>query len=532
MYHKFVNLCAKMLYLQATLPHKFMKRIFSAFIFLHFCVILLADSVKSDLRRLDAALEDVEQFQATKQMRINSYESLMGSELLRKSDRLEILNMLYEEYFTYNFDKALSSVDEMYSLVDASDKVARTDVLLLKANLLSTAGFYHDAYEILSVMDENELDERQLLVFYDVMQKYWKDYLDNSGLNLDWDEIRVRISGYRSLYLKLTPHESPEHQRMLSFVHEDEGRNAEAEALLLPLVAKLNPNDHQYAIDTYRLAVLCEKTGRSDESVHWYVESALCDIREFVKDNASLYSLAKVLINYGEVARAFKYTQFALDDALFYNAGLRPLQIAKTLPIIQNEYENQRNRQSRRAVLMISIISLLAAVLIVSLVVILRIMARRQEAERQLDSVAGDLEAAVAKLSEANAAKEEYLGLFLSMCSDYLDKLRKHVSMKEMDEELKIFYKTFDNAFLHLYPNFVSDFNALLREDEQVELKKDELLNTELRIFALIRLGISQSSHIASLLRYSVNTIYNYRAQVKKAAKGDPDAFEEQVKAL
>ena len=136
------------------------------------------------------------------------------------------------------------------------------------------------------------------------------------------------------------------------------------------------------------------------------------------------------------------------------------------------------------------------------------------------------------ELSEANAAKEEYLGLFLSMCSGYLDKLKKTISREQYDAELKTFYKTFDTSFLQLYPTFVEDFNALLKEDCRISVKEGELLTTELRIFALIKLGITQSSHIASLLRYSVNTIYNYRAQIKNAALSDRENFEELVRNI
>lgn len=136
------------------------------------------------------------------------------------------------------------------------------------------------------------------------------------------------------------------------------------------------------------------------------------------------------------------------------------------------------------------------------------------------------------ELSEANAAKEEYLGLFLSMCSGYLDKLKKTISREQYDAELKNFYKTFDTSFLQLYPTFVEEFNTLLKEESRINVKEGELLTTELRIFALIKLGITQSSHIASLLRYSVNTIYNYRAQIKNAAISDRDNFEDQVRKI
>ena len=142
--------------------------------------------------------------------------------------------------------------------------------------------------------------------------------------------------------------------------------------------------------------------------------------------------------------------------------------------------------------------------------------------------------------------------MFVSLSSDYIEKTKKYQSSvrkmivngqydeilaeisskKLLDEELSLFYKLFDQAFLKLYPNFVEQFNALLRPEERIQPKKDELLTTELRIFALIRLGITQSSQIASLLRYSVNTIYNYRAQIKRGAIGEKEEFEDKVRLL
>ena len=156
----------------------------------------------------------------------------------------------------------------------------------------------------------------------------------------------------------------------------------------------------------------------------------------------------------------------------------------------------------------------------------------QRKIQKQMEEMNTRLHDAMADLSQANAAKEEYIGLFLTMCSKYIDKLKKYLTLSQIDDELKSFYNTFDNAFLQLYPDFVEKFNALLLPEARIELKKDELLNTELRIFAVIKLGITQSSHIATLLRYSVNTIYNYRAQIKNAAIDGKEGFEERVKAI
>jgi hypothetical protein len=216
------------------------------------------------------------------------------------------------------------------------------------------------------------------------------------------------------------------------------------------------------------------------------------------------------------------------------------------MPWIMTEYisgkEAQNMERNRYLMLttIISILLLLICVYTVSLYVkgrkVARVIERKNgqlaEYTQSIIEVEDSLRKTNLDLVEANAAKEEYLGLFLSMCSGYLDKLKKNISRDLYEAELKNFYKTFDTSFLQLYPTFVEEFNALLKEEGRIVLKDGELLNTELRIFALIKLGITQSSHIASLLRYSVNTIYNYRAHVKNAVLEDRENFEETVKKI
>ena len=154
-----------------------------------------------------------------------------------------------------------------------------------------------------------------------------------------------------------------------------------------------------------------------------------------------------------------------------------------------------------------------------------------------------------AELSESSRIKEEYIAHYIDRCSLYIEKMdnyRKHLqkiaakggakelygelrSTETIDAELKEFYAHFDDSFLKLFPTFVEDFNALLRPEARVHLKPGEKLNTELRIFALVRLGIASSTKIASFLRYSVTTIYNYRVKLRNGAEGDRDKFDEAV---
>jgi hypothetical protein len=222
------------------------------------------------------------------------------------------------------------------------------------------------------------------------------------------------------------------------------------------------------------------------------------------------------------------------------------VQIASTLPWILKTYTDSKDIQNKDRTRYLILTTGIALLLLVICMAAVRLYMKGRKNAAEIESknlqlaeyynsvidAEENLKQTNLDLVEANAAKEEYLGLFLSMCSGYLDKLKKNLSRDQFDAELKNFYKTFDTSFLSLYPTFVEEFNALLREDSRIRLKDGELLSTELRIFALIKLGITQSSHIASLLRYSVNTIYNYRAQVKNAALENRENFEEMVRKI
>jgi hypothetical protein len=222
------------------------------------------------------------------------------------------------------------------------------------------------------------------------------------------------------------------------------------------------------------------------------------------------------------------------------------VQIASTMPWIEKTYIDGQTAQVEETRKYLMFISLAALLLLLSILFLFRLHVQGKRKARTIESqntmlaesnqsiiqTEETLRRTNLELVEANAAKEEYLGLYLSMCSGYLDKLKKTIAREQYESELKNFYKTFDRSFLQLYPSFVDDFNSLLKEDSRIVVKDGELLSTELRIFALIKLGITQSSHIASLLRYSVNTIYNYRAQIKNAALSDRENFEEKVRNI
>ena len=227
------------------------------------------------------------------------------------------------------------------------------------------------------------------------------------------------------------------------------------------------------------------------------------------------------------------------NETNHYNARSRSLQTAGILSLIDLTYQAMQEKQNERLRFYLWMISILSLLLVVAVVWIYRQM-------KHLSVARAHLEQANEQLQMSNHIKEEYIGRFLKLCSTYIDRLdayRRMVNKKltggqmeellkmvrsrdVLDTDLKELYGNFDTAFLHLFPDFVGKFNELLQPEERIILRKGELLNTELRIFALIRLGIDDSSQIAEFLRYSVNTIYNYRAKVKNKACVSRDDFE------
>ena len=276
--------------------------------------------------------------------------------------------------------------------------------------------------------------------------------------------------------------------------------------------------------------------------------------------------LAELLYEDGDYERAYRYIRFSWDATKFYNARLRNWQSADALSLIDKTYQVMIEKQNSRLQQYLLFITVLLLMLSLAMVYIYCQMKKLSKARNnlqvvnsKLNELNGELKqmndclsGTNLQLSEANQIKEEYIARFIKLCSTYINRLdtyRRMVSKKIssghaaellkvtrsqdiIDEELKDLYENFDAAFLHLFPDFISKFNDLLLDDGKIFPKKDELLNTELRIFALIRLGIEDSSQIAEFLRYSVNTIYNYRAKVKNKARCARDKFEQHVKEI
>ena len=306
--------------------------------------------------------------------------------------------------------------------------------------------------------------------------------------------------------------------------------------------------------------------GDSIQAMYWLGESVLSDIRNAVMDQGSLWEMANLLMTKGDIDRSYRYICFTSDCADRFGSRQRLSRISPLLSHIAKQYKTNEEKSNRSLCYTIAVISLLSVLLLAALVYVYRkrnqlAMTRDQLAKSneqlkdtntQLSSLNSQLALLNLQLSEANRVKDEYVGRFLRLCSVYIDKLEdmrkkviKRVKNKQFNElaeltrsadftgkETDELYENFDNAFLQLFPSFVYEFNALLKPENRVMPPDNKSLNTIIRIFALIRLGITDSSKIAEFLHYSVNTIYNYRANIKNGALCDRTEFEDRVRQI
>ena len=392
--------------------------------------------------------------------------------------------------------------------------------------------------------------------YYSTLLRFAQDIEGNSGISAT--ESIPSKEYYRGKYLPFLEKDSYEWRVVKVDELTAAGQLESADSLSRVLLSSLDPSSHDYAKASYNHAMIRNAYGDREGKLRWLIRSAEGDIVNSVKDYAALTSIAQEVMH-DDVARAFRYLQFAQKDAMFYNAKLRPWQISQFFMDVESTYEEGRLKAQKMMMGVLGTVALLAIGLIFALYFLMKRTRKLTRTREEMEAMNAQLAQSNQKLQalnkdiiEANLVKEEYIALFLSILSDNIDKMKsfensirnklkqgktaellKELSLStNVENELENFYYTFDSTFLSIYPNFVSEMNSLLADDSQIVLRKGELLNTELRIFALIRLGIDDSTRIASLLHYSVSTIYNYKVKIKNAAKGDRETFEERVKKI
>ncbi len=479
----------------------------------------------------------------------------------------QLNDSIYREYKSYMCDSAVLYLTKNIQIAHKlHDQEREYKSKLLLASLHAATGMYQEAVDVLGEVGREDLPVSLIRDYYACKEQVYREISGNSRDPQSISRYKDRSLVYRDSLIMMLPVDADRRIELQELALRADGDVDEALRINDARLAKIPFGTPEYALASYQRAMIYRQKEDREKEKYYLALSSLSDIQSAITDHASLWMLADLLLKDGDIERAYHYIRFSWDETNRFRARSRSWQSADILSLIDKNYQATIEGKNRMLVTYLSLISVLTLLLISAIVYIYRQMKRLaearnhlQETNEQLKVLNGELhqvnqrlQSANLELSESNQIKEEYIGRFMNLCSSYIDKLdgyrrmvHKKISSGQIEELVKItrsskgleveldaLYKNFDTAFLHLFPNFVVQFNSLLQEDEQVVLKKDELLNTELRIFALIRLGINDSSQIAEFLRYSVNTIYNYRAKVKNKACVSRDDFENMIREI
>ena len=534
-------------------------------------ILLLAASCKSEtpydevIWKLYAVLENKATYEAHFQQRIDVLKDMRKAAMQSPAMLYDINARLADEYASYSLDSAVLYLSRNRSIADElGDRYKATESEISLATLYAKTGYHIESSDILHRLPYDKIPFTLRANYFRALHSLSGELMAYSQNGEVWQEKKHDRDMYRDSLLRYVPEESFEWYELKS----EEADNNSDKALRISYIEKMleccESGSHDYAKACFLMQYSSED---HHEQMTWFARSAIADCLCAVKDYASLQSLSRLLFEEGDIDRAFRYTaDHSMPDAISFNGKLRPWQIAQFFPDIERAFADKTLKQKRGLTNMVILISFLLLVLCAVLVLffmrqnVLDKTRRKLEESyleieshnRELEEERLKLQALNSRMKESDKVKQEYITSFLSILSDnisadrqYKNHVRKHIrrgdtdsliaeidALPPIDEDISKFYKMFDETFINIYPDFVEKFNQLLKEGETITPKDGDILTPELRIFALVKLGISDYGKIASLLHYSTNTIYNYRAKIKNKSDIGRDDFEAAVRAI
>ena len=532
-----------------------MKRIsFVIGLLMSFQFINATQNTDSLLKVLDKIVSNRKQYSDKKEKKLLQLKELLQI-TTSAEQQFAVCGQLIDEYYYYQKDSAL--VYAKKSIKIANQIHDNHMVIFAKIKLASingSIGLYKEALDIFRDIDIKKYPDlkveyyNELAILYGYMAFYVVSDLDKRDYN------RLNKLYYDSL-TSLIPQDTS--LSVLRRAVELTDYNKYDKALdLLNRAYRKSTNNHDKAKLAYNIACVYGSMKDKKLEISWLTASSINDLESVTKEYVSLRILAFKLFQQGDIDRAYNYMRCALEDALFCNARLRTHEISLMMPIIDKAYQHQTRTKQQILTTSTAIVSILSLFLLLAIGRVYRQMKKLTLARQELVQVNKHLSDLNDKLlnnnnllAETNVIKEEYIIKYIDQCSLYIDKMDEYrrnlqkiavngkieelitklKSKDFIDDELSEFYLNFDTTFIQLFPNFVENLNDLLIPAERINLKQGQILNLELRLYALIRLGINDSVKIASFLRCSNHTIYNYRTRNRNNAIGNRDSFEEQV---
>ncbi len=484
--------------------------------------------VKATLHRLDHMLDDRHHYIEARQSNIDSLVEIGRSEAFSP----ELLMKIGDAYTSFNNDSAIYYLRKG---IDTTTGPVRDRFHWKLAALLPLAGFSDLAIKEYNSVNADSIPHELLPSYYDAgrqMHSFIAAFFgEYPQVSVPHQQEAMRL---QKQLIDILPTDSPAYKYNLGEYNLLTGNKEAARVFLEEVIDSEPENSNLRARAAYHLYTIAKAEGDDSLSAYYLGLSAISDVISATREVTSLQELGNLLYSHGKVSEAHRCISSALANAVECGAPLRMVDTARSLPIIESAHAGGIARWRSTIYWILAVISCLTLGLIATLIILHHEMKKMERLQ--------------ASLKKANTAKEIYISQFLQLCSIYMDKLnqfckiatrklaagqsdelyRMTKSGKFVEEQSREFYEVFDNAFLHIYPDFIKEVNQLFEPDKQIVVKEGELLNTDLRILAFMRLGIQESARIAQILNFSLNTIYAYRNRLKTRAI-DRENFEQNV---
>lgn len=545
---------------------------------------IYAESVEKEIPQLLATLDSIlvqtGELASQKELKIAQLKKKL-SNAANFEEEFWINKMLYDESFVFNADSAMKYVDRNIQIATELKKKDWQDEWLINRSFMFAAtGLLKEAGEVLEKVDSTSLSDGLKLSYY-----YQRSYLYSHLGQYMGDQKQVNNKYYNEFenankhMLALVRPKDPLYWWCVASCNELSPEDSLFSALE-NVVLSSHHNTRLDAMNAYGLSNMYKRLGDKEKTMIYLIYSAMADLRVCNRDIASLQELSSLLYDAGDIDRAYAYMNYCLKAALLYPNRVRIINISTELDKIYANYQQRDIRWRNSLQNYLYVVTFFSIILVLALIGLYRQTKKLRKSRTELDSANHSLNQHVVELSqmhkqltlanqelqnlnellrsanqklqESNDVKEEYIGYVFSICSNYISKLdeyRKNINRKlktgQFEEarqltdnssltqnELKDFYANFDAIFLRVYPDFVADLNSLLRPEEQILLKDASELNTEVRIYALVRLGINDSVKIADFLHCSPQTVYNHRLRMRNKAIIPKDKFAEAVRLL
>ena len=522
------------------------------------------------LEELKTTIAKAPQYDAVKLNKIDSLkQKLQKTSSAELKERYRLNHQLLQEFKVFNQDSAFVYGLQTRKIAEQLDSLPLiAEAVVDLADVSVAAGMYKETLDYLNTLDPQEIPENLRSLYFGLLGRVYSEMAEYSNLDYFSKNYNDLAADYREKALNLTDQGTFFHSFLNAFITYTRGEKDLALKEFQDLLSQdLAPREK--ALVHYLLGDIYEQKGEPEKAIEHFAEASIIDVKTSTKETLAIIRLSELLFETGDTRNASVFIQKANADAAFYGAQHRKIQVGAILPLIEESVIKRIEEQRQRLYTQNIIVSLLL-LFVMALAVVIYLQVRRLKRARkaileahenlqlvnselsrvndEIQSKNAELNQLNGKLLEANKIKEEYIGFFFTHDADIFEKFREFKSKIETDlkedkidkarytlnnydlkKEKEKLLKNFDEAFIKLFPNFIKEFNSLLKPEEQIQLKNGQLLNKELRIFALMRLGINHNEVIAQILGYSVNSIYAYKTKIRKKSLLDKQDFDQQL---